>query len=135
MKADQKSVSRNIVIILILFSLTTIFGCKWGSWSFDLFGGDPINGDDDDSGDNGDGGDGNGDRTGDGNGNDGDGISVNFHLLFFPPTLGAQKSTNRLSFFPHLKMDPISQRLRVSSIREGREMNLRCHRMGHWLHI
>ena len=44
--------------ILILFILTTIFGCKWGSWSFDLFGGDPINEDSDDSGDNGDGGDG-----------------------------------------------------------------------------
>ena len=54
MMTDQKSVSRNIVIILIFFSLTTIFGCKWGSWSFDLFGGDPINedGDDSDDGDN-----------------------------------------------------------------------------------
>jgi hypothetical protein len=44
MKADQKSVLRNIVIILIFFSLTTIFGCKWGSWSFDLFASTP-NGD------------------------------------------------------------------------------------------
>ena len=54
MLADQKFLSRTIVIILIFFSLNITFGCEWGSWSFDLFGGDPINEDGDDS----DGGDG-----------------------------------------------------------------------------
>jgi hypothetical protein len=70
MKADQKFVSRDIVIILILFSLTTILGCKGDSWDFDLFGGDPTNQDGEDSG-------GRDDGNGDGNnGNDGDGISA-----------------------------------------------------------
>jgi hypothetical protein len=62
-------------------------------------------------------------------------ILLNFHLLFFPLTSAVQKSTNLLNFFHHLIMDPISQRLRVSSIKEGREMNSRFHRTGHWLHI
>ena len=128
MKTDQKSIPRNIVIVLIIISLTTIFGCKWGSWSFDLFGGDPINGDDGDSSENGD-------------FPVGSGIELFvvpvliFHLLFFPPTSAVQKSTNLLSFLPHLIMDPISQRSRVSSIAEGWEMNLKCHLMGHGLHI
>ena len=41
MKVDKKSKPRDIVIILILICLTTIFGCKWGSWSFDLFASTP----------------------------------------------------------------------------------------------
>ena len=38
--------SSKLIIILILFSLTTIFGCNGDDWSFDLFGGDSANGDD-----------------------------------------------------------------------------------------
>jgi len=99
LKADQKSVSLNIVIILILFSLTTIFGCKWGSWSFDLFGGDPINGDDGDSGDNGDGGDG-----GDGNGIalfvvPVDGISAEFPPAVFSANIGGTKINEPVELF------------------------------------
>ena len=53
MTKSSDIISSKIVIILIFISSTTIFGCKWGSWSFDLFGGDSINGDSDN--DNGDG--------------------------------------------------------------------------------
>lgn len=38
--------SSKFVIILILLSLTTIIGCDGDDWSFDLFGGDSVNGDD-----------------------------------------------------------------------------------------
>jgi Tol biopolymer transport system component len=85
MKSDKKSVSRNIIIILILLSLTTIFGCKWGSWSFDLFGGDPINEDSDDS-DNGD-------------GNNGNGISVDFPPAVFSANIGGTKINEPVELF------------------------------------
>jgi Tol biopolymer transport system component len=90
MQSDQKSVSRNIIIILILLSLTTIFGCKWGSWSFDLFGGDPINEDSDDS-DNGD------DNNGDGN--NGNGISVDFPPAVFSANIGGTKINEPVELF------------------------------------
>jgi hypothetical protein len=98
MKADQKSVSRNIVIILILFSLTTIFGCKWGSWSFDLFGGDPINEDGTILGGDDDGDDNNGDGD-NGNGNDGDGISVEFPPAVFSANIGGTKINEPVELF------------------------------------
>ena len=82
MKADQKSVSRGIVIIFIFISLTAIFGCKGDNWGFDLFGGDPINEDSDDS----DGGD---DNNGDGN--NGNGICANFPPAVFSANIGGTK--------------------------------------------
>ena len=128
-------ISSKLIIILILFSLTTIFGCDGDDWGFDLFGGDSVNEDDD-----------NGiiitamamttmasgflsfryRRTV---------ILLNFQRLFFPPSPAVPKATNRLSFFPHLMMGPISQNLPVSLIAVGREMYLRCHRMGNGLPI
>ena len=38
--------SSTLIIILILFSLTTLIGCNGDDWSFNLFGGDSVNGDD-----------------------------------------------------------------------------------------
>ena len=100
MKADKKSKPRDIVIILVLISLIAIFGCKWGS--FDLFGGDPINGDNGDngdSGDNGDGGDG-----GDGNGIalfvvPVDGISAEFPPAVFSANIGGTKINEPVELF------------------------------------
>ena len=47
--------SSKFVIILILLSLTTIIGCDGDDWSFDLFGGDSVNGDDNNNNSNGNG--------------------------------------------------------------------------------
>ena len=46
MTKRSKINSSILIIILILFSLTTIIGCDGDDWGFDLFGGDPVNGDD-----------------------------------------------------------------------------------------
>jgi Tol biopolymer transport system component len=96
MKTDQKSILRNIVMVLIIISLTTIFGCKWGSWSFDLFGGDPINGDDGDSSENGD--------FPAGNGIElfvvpVDGISVDFPPAVFSANIGGTKINEPVELF------------------------------------
>jgi Tol biopolymer transport system component len=48
------------IIILILISLSMIFGCNGDDWSFDLFGGDSVNGDDGNGNNNGNGDDDNG---------------------------------------------------------------------------
>ena len=47
-------ISSKLFIILILFSLTTIFGCDGDDWSFDLFGGDSANDDNGNNNGNGD---------------------------------------------------------------------------------
>jgi hypothetical protein len=46
MTTHSDIISSKLIIILILFSLTTIFGCDGDDWSFNLFGGDSVNGDD-----------------------------------------------------------------------------------------
>ena len=102
-------ISAKIVIILIVFSLATIFGCKGDNWGFDLFGGDPINEDGDDSG----GGDDNNGDDGDDNGNNGNGISAEFPPSVFSANIGGTKINEPVELFSSLIMEPISQRLRV----------------------
>ncbi len=81
MKVDKKSKPRDIVIILVLIGLTTIFGCKWGS--FDLFGGDSANEDDGDSGD----------------GGDDNGISAEFPPAVFSANIGGTKINEPVELF------------------------------------
>jgi hypothetical protein len=76
-----------LIIILILFSLTTIIGCDGDDWGFDLFGGDPVNGDDDN---------GNGNN---GNGNNGDGDSVEFPPAVFSASIGGNKINEPVELF------------------------------------
>jgi len=77
--------SATVVLILILFSLTTIFGCKGDSWGFDLFGGDPTNQDGDDSGG--------------GDHNNGGGISAKFPLSVFSANIGGTKINEPVELF------------------------------------
>ena len=75
-------ISIKIVIILILFSLTTIFGCDGDDWGFDLFGGDTVNGDDDN-----------------GNGNNGNGDPVEFPPAVFSASIGGNKTNEPVELF------------------------------------
>ena len=88
MKSDQKSKPRDIVILLILISLSVIFGCNSDNWGFDLFGGDPTNEEDDS--DNGDGGNGS---------NGGNGISVDFPPAVFSANIGGTKINEPVEIF------------------------------------
>ncbi len=76
-----------IAILLIVFSLTTISGCKWGSWSFDLFGGDPVNEDDDNS------------NGGDNNNGDDNDISVEILPTVFSANIGGTKINEPVEIF------------------------------------
>ena len=99
------------------------------SFRFDLFAGDAINEDGDDSG-RGD------DNNGDGyNGNHGDGISTEFPPAVFSANIGGTKINEPVELLSSFENGSISQRLPVSSIAEGREMNSRFHRTALWLHI
>ncbi len=60
-KNNHKNRVRTVILLLALMGMSFIFGCKWGSW--DLFGGEAVNGDD--SGNRG-----NSNGLGFGNGND-----------------------------------------------------------------
>ncbi len=79
MKTDQKSIPRIIVMVLIIISLTTIFSCKWGSWSFDLFPDDSPNEDGDD--------------------NNGGGISTIFPPSVFSANIGGTKINEPVELF------------------------------------
>jgi hypothetical protein len=46
MTTHSDIISSKLIVILIIISLTAIFGCDGDDWSFDLFGGDSANGDD-----------------------------------------------------------------------------------------
>ena len=98
MTKHSDNISSKLIIILILFSLTTILGCDGDDWSFDLFGGDSVN-DDDNNGNN------------NGNGNDDnrrglfvvsipeDGNSAEFPAAVFSAITGGNKSSEPVKLF------------------------------------
>ena len=79
MTKRSDTISYQLIIIIILFSLTTIFGCG-DNWSFDLFGGDSVNGDD-------------------GNDNNGDDDPVEFPAAVFSASIGGNKIDEPVELF------------------------------------
>ena len=75
MTKHSEIIFSKVIIILILFSLTTFFGCDGDDWSFDLFGGDSANGDDDNNNNN---------NNNNNNGNGGDDKGIGLFVVAIP---------------------------------------------------